>query len=270
MMSGAKNAAIAGAVLWAMCAGVGTAQAESVAWSSDPIIKIGATDVGNGTVVSNPDGSFTLAGTQSGGAPDPTWLLDWNLTVDYDPFINGSLSVTNLSTTTRNYELAISLPVSAFTPSLYGGSISATVFDLNGDHSASVAPSTAAGAGPGIYQGTIDGSAVLNLFGMVLSCTSATSGCSATGSDQDGLPNATIPGPGVANSIGTVLKFSLSAGDKVTFSTNFTVVPVNEVPLPASGWLLLGALGAGLLTRKRFSGASGSLLGAASAAPAAA
>ena len=251
-MSGVTKGAFTGALLLAACTFAGTAGAESVTLSSAPLIQIGSTDVGSGNVVANADGSFTLAGTQSGGTLDPTWLLEWNLTVDYDPFINGSLSVTNLSATARNFTLAIGLPVAAFTPSLYGGSIIATVMDLNGDLSASVGPSTAAGAGPGIYQGMIDNSPVLNLFGMVLSCTSAAAGCTATGSDTDGLPGATIPGPGVASSIGTVLKFSLSAGDKVMFDTNFTVVPISEVPLPASGWLLLAAFGgAGLLARKR-------------------
>jgi len=250
-MGSLGKSAVAGAVLFAIGLGT-TAQAESVTLGGDPVLQIGNTDVGNGAVVANPDGSFTLVGTQSGDALDPSWLLDWNLTIDYDPFINGSMSVTNLSTTARNFSLAISLPVAAFTPSLYGGSITATVFDLNGDNSASVSPSTAAGAGPGIYQGTIDGSPVLDLFGITLSCTSATGGCTATGSEQDGLPGATIPGPDVAGNIGTVLHFSLSAGDKATFDTNFTVVPVTAVPLPPSAWLLLAALGGlGLLACQR-------------------
>jgi hypothetical protein len=254
MMTGLRNAAFTSAVLLAVGAGVmSTAHAETVSPNGAPTIQIGSTNIGNGPLIANADGSFTLAGTQSGGTPDPTWQLDWNLTIDYDPFINGSLSVTNLSTTARNFTLAIGLPVTAFMPSLYGGSIIATVFDLNGDHSASVSPSTATGAGPGIYQGTVDGSPVLNLFAVTLSCVSGTGGCSATGGDQDGLPGATIPGPGVTGAIGTVLKFSLSAGDKVTFDTNFTVVPVTQVPLPASAWLLLAGLGAiGALTRKRF------------------
>ena len=250
-----KRTATASALLVAACAaGAGTARAESVALSGgDPVLQIGTTDVGNGAVVSNPDGSFTLTGTQSGGAPSPTWQLDWALTVDYDPFINGSVSITNLSNTSRNFSVLVNLPVTAFTPSLYGGSITATVVDLNGDHTATVAPSTAADASPGIYQGLIDSSTVLHLFGIALNCTGVSAGCSATSSDQDGLPGGTIPGPGVASSISTILKFNLSAGDKVTFDTNFTVVPVAEVPLPASVWLLLGGLGAlGVLTRKRF------------------
>jgi hypothetical protein len=65
----------------------------------------------------------------------------------------------------------------------------------------------------------------------------------------------TLPGPGVVNDIRTLLSFSLSPGDRVTFTTNFTVEPV---PLPAALPLLLfgiGTLGAGGCAGRRRSAA---------------
>jgi hypothetical protein len=76
-----------------------------------------------------------------------------------------------------------------------------------------------------------------------------------TGSDSNGLPAVNLPGPGVIGDIRTLLSFSLSPGDSVTFNTNFTVEPV---PLPAALPLLLlgfGTLGAGGLAGRRRSAA---------------
>ena len=117
------------------------------------------------------------------------------------------------------------------------------MFDDNGDSLASLGRSTASNASPGIYQGTIDESPVLDLFGAI-ACSGSGPHCSATLTDDDGLPGPTIPGPAVNSHIGTVLKFNLSAGDRVVFNTNFTVnAAPAPVPLPASAWLLLAALG---------------------------
>jgi hypothetical protein len=82
---------------------------------------------------------------------------------------------------------------------------------------------------------------VLDLFGSI-SCSGSGPHCSATLADDDGLPGPTIAGPAVNGHIGTILKFNLSAGDRVVFDTNFTVVPA-PVPLPASSWMLFAALG---------------------------
>jgi len=217
----------------------GMAHAEEVnATFVAPVFKLGNNTIGTGQVSENADGSFTMSGND--GSQDRGWVLGWNLNVDYDPFINGTLSLTNFTASDHDYTLVLDLPVPAFGPSsVYGGSLTATVFDDNGNSSAVLKHSAGSLS---IYQGTIDEIGVLNLFPDI-SCGGSGPNCSVTFTDQAGLPGPTIPGPGVNGHIGTILKFNLSAGDRVVFNTNFTVNPVSAVPLPASVWMLIAALG---------------------------
>lgn len=215
-----------------------------------PTMTAGNTPLVNQQVLANADGSYTVSGIQQGGgtASAPVWGLSWNLTLNQDPSIIGTLTLTNLTSTTRNFNLAFSLPIlSAFSPSQYGGSIDATLFDANGNGSAAMAPIAIS---PSIYRGTIDGITVLSLLGASMSCSGSGPGCTASTSDIFGLPGPTEPGPAVNSAIGMFLNFSLTAGDRVSFLTNFTVEPpAAPVPLPASLPLLL--LGLGALARKR-------------------
>ena len=216
-----------------------------------PTLTLGSTVLSNDDVHANGDGSFTVSGQQQGGTFNggAVWDLQWNLTISQDPFIAGSLTLTNLTNTTRNFNLMFGLPVTpAFSPSLYGGSLSASLLDLNGDLSATLAPI----GGPSIYRGTIDGNSVLSLFAVDLNCFGSSAGCTASGADSNGLPGPTLRGPGVVGSIGTLLNFSLSPGDRVSFTTNFTVEPPATVPLPAALPLLLLGLGT-LAARRRLS-----------------
>lgn len=235
-----SRVAVAGSLLIAT---MGVTHAEEVSHPFvAPVFRFGSSDVQNDQVVENPDGSFTMSGTD--GSVAAGWVLGWNISVDYDPFINGSLTLTNFSSSAHNYKLTLDLPVSAFGPaSVYGGSLTATVFDDSGDSAAKLGLSTASDASPGIYQGTIDGIRVLSLFGGI-GCEGSGPHCSSTLSTDDGLPGPTIPGPAVNGRIGTILMFNLSAGDRVVFDMNFTVSAFpTPVPLPASAWTLLAAMG---------------------------
>ncbi len=226
---------------------LGVARADNLPFV--PTFTIGQTALVNDEVHGNSDGSFTLIGQQRGGLLDgaPVWDLQWDLTVNQDPFIAGTLTVTNLASVVRNFNLVLALPVTpAFSPSLFGGSLTATLLDLNGDLSASLSPIAPGGA---IFRGTIDSSPVLSLFAIGLNCFGSSPGCTASGTDSNGLPGPTLPGPGVFSAIGTLLSFSLSPGDSVSFATNFTVEPPAAVPLPAS--LPLLALGLGALAARR-------------------
>lgn len=212
-----------------------------------PTLSIGTTTVTNDAVVANTDGSFTVSGQEQGGGTvaSPVWDLQWDLTIKQDPFIVGSLTLTNLTSTTKNFAIAFNLPViPAFTQSVFGGSVSATLIDT-GSGAAQLGPNTA--ASPAIYRGTIDGIPMLWLLGASLGCSGG-AGCTASTVESDGLPGPTLPGPGVLANIGTLLNFSLSAGDKVTFLTNFTVEPV---PLPAALPMLLLGLGSLGVARRR-------------------
>jgi len=218
-----------------------------------PVLTIGSTALVNDEVFANSDGSFSLLGNQQGGSVNgqPVWDLSWNLVMNQDPSIGGSLTLTNLTTTTRNFNLQFLLPITpVFSPSLFGGTISATLLDFNGDLSASLAP---VAVSPSIFRGTIDGATVLSLLAANVSCFGSSAGCTAIGTDDFGLPGArpTLAGPAVNSAIGIFLNFSLSAGDRVTINTNFMVEPPPAVPVPAALPLLMSGLGAMLLRRRR-------------------
>ena len=150
-----------------------------------------------------------MIGTQQGGGTPaaPVWGLDWSLTLNQDPSIVGTLTLTNLTNTTRNFNLAFSLPILApFSTSLYGGSIDATLSDFNGNGSAAMAPIAIS---PSIYRGTIDGITALSLFAASIGCSGG-AGCTASGSEIFGLPGPTEPGRAVNSTIGMLLNFSLT------------------------------------------------------------
>ena len=223
------------------------AQAQDAQLPFTPILTVGSVALQNDSVVANADGSFTLLGNQQGGSFNggAVWDFTWDLTLNQDPSIIGALTLTNLTTTTRNFNLTFVLPVTpAFSPSMFGGALDAVLIDANGDRSATLAPTAVS---PSIYRGQIDGITALSLFALNLTCTGSGPGC-VTGSYEDaGFPGLTLAGPGVSSTISTLLSFSLTAGDSVTFHTNFTVEPV---PLPAALPLMLGGLALVLRRRK--------------------
>jgi len=149
-----------------------------------PTITMGGTQLINDEVRANADGSFTLIGEQQGGGTPgaEVWGLQWNLTVKQDPFIVGSIVLTNLASTTKNFNFSFLLPVApAFSPSQFGGSVTASLLDLNNSLSATLAPIAVS---PSIYRGQIDSATVLSLFGANLSCS---------GSVGDAARTARIP-----------------------------------------------------------------------------
>ncbi len=224
------------------------AQAQDAELPFTPTLTAGGTNLVNDDVFANADGSYTLLGHQQGGnSGGLVWDLSWNLTLNQDPSIGGSLTLRNLTTTTRNFNLQFSLPIlPAFSSSVFGGSLDARITDTNNDGTARMAPLAVS---PSIYRGMIDSTTVLSLFAADLQCFGA--GCSGGGIESAGLPGLTLQGPGASNSITTWLNFSLTAGDSVTFLTNFVVEPPAPVPLPAALPMLLAGLGGFFSLRRR-------------------
>jgi len=228
-------------------------QAQDAELPFTPVLTIGNTTLVNDQVFENADGSFSMLGNQQGGgvAGQPVWDLTWDLVMNQDPLIGGSLTLTNLSTTTRSFNIQFLLPVTpALSASVFGGMIRATLVDFNRNGSAALAP---IGVSPSIFRGTIDGVNVLSLLAANLGCFGSGAGCMAIGMDEDGLPgpNPTISGPAVNSAIGIFLNFSLSPGDRVTINTTFMVESPSAVPVPAALPLLLSGLGALVLRRRR-------------------
>lgn len=183
------------------------------------------------------DNNFAFEGSNTATGQ---YAVSWDLTMNPDPFIDGFLTITNLSGSAQNFTVNLSVPVTpAFIGGLMGGSIEATIWDLNNSGSATLQPQT--NVGNPIYFGRIDGVNVLPMFAQVVSCGSV--GCSGNSGESQMPPS--IPVAGVNSNIGTRLVFNLSGGDRVTFATHFEVLPV---PVPASAWLMgsaiLGLVGA--------------------------
>ena len=175
---------------------------------------------------------------------DPTQsTLTWHMMVDPDPFVQGTFSVSNDSSVTREYVVDFVLPISPAIPnaSYIAGSVSGTITDSNGDGSATVA-STGGGS---IYNAFIDGAPIRTLLTGSSFGVSSAFGSTNFGPESFGYPIGSLTGPGASTSIALQFRFSLSAGDTASFSSIFVVNPI-----PAPGAMALLAIG-GLCARRR-------------------
>ncbi|MBM4110296.1 MAG: hypothetical protein FJ254_02915 [Phycisphaerae bacterium] len=182
-------------------------------------------------------GSMTYLGDNiyhtNGFAAVSTGFLEWDALIDPDPFISGTFSITNIASSVQTFEVTFTLDSSVqFSQSMMNGAFSGTLTDANGDGSASIGR---VGGSSGFYSALIDGNLVRSLGSSPYSYSGA-----AFGSSQVG-PESFDPttGPGLSSTIGLKFRFTLSAGDSVSFSSLFNVVDV-----PAPGALaLLGCAG---------------------------
>lgn len=170
--------------------------------------------------------------------------LTWHMMVDPDPFIQGTFTVSNDSTATREYVVDFLLPISPAIPdaSYIAGSVSGTVTDSNGDGSAFLA-STGGGS---IYNAFIDGAQVRTLLDGASYGVSTSFGSTSFGPASFGYPIGSLTGPGASTSIALQFRFSLSAGDTASFSSIFIVNPV-----PAPGAVALLAIAGACMRRRR-------------------
>jgi len=206
-------------------------------WMQDLSAVTSAT-ASNVTVMDNMDGTSSYMGMDNvtmmvDGVQSSLWNYSWNLTVDPDPFISGSFSVTNTSAMIQTFDITFGLPVSpSFTNGYMTGSLSGSYFDADNSGSATLNLNA--------WDGQIDGLTQMNLFGYAGPCLGT--GCSVTIGEVTQGP--TLYTGAVNSTIGIHMNFDLSAGDSVTFYTLFDVTPV---PVQTAVWLfgsgLIGLVG---------------------------
>ena len=167
--------------------------------------------------------------------------MSWAYLVDPDPFITGTLSLTNETAFSKEYVVDFSLPISpAIAQSTVSGQMSGTLTDSNGSGSASLT-STNGGA---IYTALADDMFVQSLMSNANQIVTSPFGTNSFsgGSFGQGLPP--LAGPSINSTIGIRYSFTLSAGDSVSFSSIFVALPV-----PAPGVIAMGIL-AGFTARR--------------------
>jgi hypothetical protein len=168
-----------------------------------------------------------------------------NITFSTDPFMSASVDVQNNTLAVQSYDLIFTTPVSPSITSsfLIGGSTQGGVTDAFPDGIGIV---TNNGAAP-LYYGQINGTGVLALLSNPTSIVAPFAGGSASTNANAGLPGPTIPfGSITMTSIGIEHQFTLTPGDRATFTSFFEAVPVPE---PAS--LSLLAIGGLMIVCRR-------------------
>ena len=176
----------------------------------------------------------------SGNVSRTSFGLEFGLSLDPDPFVSNSFTLTNPTNAPQTYTVTVTLPISpavAF-PSQTFGSLSGSLVDLNGDGASLVSTS---GPGTAIYTATIDGVDYMQLRADPFSASAPPFATTQINAVSFGLLSGQ---PGATTSIGIRNTFTLSAGDSVNFVSTFLLVP-------SPGTISLLAVGGLVAARRR-------------------
>ena len=164
-----------------------------------------------------------------------------SIDIDSDPVVTGVTGVTNLFSTTQQFTLIFTLPVAPIPGStLTGGSFRGTVTDNDGN---GATISTVAGSA--LYTAQLDGANWQSLYPHNIAIAAPAFGSQAITTQSFGSPIPSLPGPGVASSIGIRLDFNLTAFDSASFTSNHVVI----APEPQTAALV--AIGLALIAMRR-------------------
>ncbi len=206
----------------------------------------------------NPDGTFGLGGIGYGAS----FNCDWSITVNPDPSITSTFTLTNISGVTQNFIMNVTLPIAALGPTTvqggyFGGNagdpIPGTQYtDVNGNSDVTLAT---VGTNP-FYQALVNG-----IVSQSLGSFPFPPGLNANGgpgifgnlSQQSwGTPIPSAPFGPASGNIQIKWQFSLTAGDSVSTKGFFQVEHATPEP---SSVLLVGLGLAGLVVARKRHGA---------------
>jgi len=188
------------------------------------------------SIMDNGDGTWTFSGdfTQTAGL----WALEWDVTVDEDPFVNAAFTFTNTTGSAGDFVVTTMLnsadPVTA--PSQMSGSISGSLGSGGGVGDVATLGVTSGG---NMYNAFVDGSDVWSMVDDSFSLSTTFPATSPFGAFDFGIPTPEA-GPAVLNQIGIRHEFSLTNGDSVGINSSFLIVPSGS----ATPLLLFAGLGA--------------------------
>lgn len=197
-------------------------------------------------------GDVFMAGTRGfipsrGGTPTEDWGLQWTVSTNLAgrggvESVTANLNIFNNTPTTQTYWALSTKNGVVLGPSTEtDGSVSATIFDLNGDGASMGNISDGGGFdGDPIYEALIDGASHRTMWDAPFTLTAA---ANSNNADDDTFVNEA--GAGVNDSISVWLKVEVSGFDSVNIIGTFELTPV---PAPAA----LPAMGLfGLVARRR-------------------
>jgi hypothetical protein len=149
----------------------------------------------------------------------------WDLDLDADPYVIAGWGLTNNMGSTQTFTLTFTTSVIPITIStVHGGSTGGSI-SSNEVSGSPVATASTDGTNP-FYAGLIDTSTVLTLYDDPSSWSTTSTDLTVNiDKASDGLPGPTLPSGTVASSISIVHKFTLTAGDSISGTSNFFVTP---------------------------------------------